>query len=363
MQSPGDASEPTQSENHIWTLGALRAMSCQRTLQAMALLLAIAAILSAAPSALAVGYSDVVILERYTQEGDTTTVPLVLNGTRVLEAYFNFSVTDDVLSSQPDSFTFTVSNVEEPSVRQSMPGTTDQSGLLSVSLPFTRTASTHWRVEVKCTVAGDKMIGPIVRQPDGGNAWELQVEYVYETPSDGGGGDGGGGGGGGGSSGQPLLLKAFDANLLVVALLSLTVTMLAVRGRRPGGRLVPSYGLGAFILFDVLLAMPVAMLINLQENGVTISKGAPGPAWLGDLSIALLVVWLVPFLVTFHRVMTSDVTKGVLARWTSDGFAGRMRRVGRRVGHDPLTHTRVADLLAGIGVASAVIAVAMVLVM
>ena len=338
-------------------------MSCQRAIQAAALLLVAAAALSAAPAALAGGYSDVVILERYTKEGDTTVVPLVLNGTRVLEAYFNFSVTDDVLSSQPDSFTFTVSNVEEPSVRQTVPGTTDQSGLLSVSIPFTRTASTHWRVEVRCTVAGDKMIGPIVRQTDAGNAWELQVEYVYELPSDGGDGGGGGGSGGGGSGGQPLLLRAFDADLIVVALLSLTVAMLAFRGRRPGGRLAAPYGLGAFILFDAFLAMPVALLINLQENGVTVSRGAAGPAWLGDLAIALFVVWLVPFLVTFRRVLTSDVTGGFLGRWTSYGFARRVGRFGRRVGLDPLSHARVADLLAGIGVASAIIAVAMVLIM
>ena len=327
------------------------------------MLLAVVAAAAALPPALAESQPDVVILERYTQEGEMTIVPLVLNGTRVLEAYFNFSVTDDVLSSQPDSFTFTVSNVEEPSVRQSVPGTTDQSGLLSVSLPFTRTASTHWRVEVKCTVAGDKMLGPIVRQEDAGNAWELQVEYVYELPSNGGNGGGGGGGGGGDSNGQPLLLRAFDANLIVVALLSLTVAMLAIRGRRPGGRLAAPYGLGAVILFDAFLAMPVALLINLEQNGVTISRGAPGPAWLGDLAIALFVVWLVPFLATFHRVMTSDVTKGVLGRWTSQGFAGRMGRFGRRVGHDPLSHARVADLLACIGIASAIIAVVMVLIM
>ena len=338
-------------------------MSCQRAAQAMALLLVVAAVLSAAPTAMAEGYLDVVILERYTQEGDTSVVPLVLNGTRVLEAYFNFSVTDDVLSSQADSFTFTVSNVEEPSVRQSVPGTTDQSGLLSVSIPFTRTASTHWRVEVKCTVAGDKMLGRIVLQPDVGNAWELQVEYVYELPSNGGNGGGGGGGGGGGSGGQPLLLRVFDANLMVVALLSLTVAMLAIRGRRPGGRLSAPYGLGVVILFDAFLAMPVALLINIQQNGVTLTRGAPGPAWMGDLAIALFVIWLVPFLVTFRRVMTSDVTRGVLGRWTSQGFAGRMGRFGRKVGHDPLSHARVADLLAGIGVASAIVAIVMVLIM
>jgi hypothetical protein len=337
-------------------------MSCQRAVQATALLLVATTILAAAPPALAEGYSDVVIVDRYTQELSTSLVPLVLNGTRVLEAYFNFSITDDVLSSQPDSFTFTVTNLDEPSMRQSVPGTTDQSGLLFVSIPFTRTASTHWKVEVKCTVAGDKMIGPFVRVPDDGNAWELQVEYVYELPSDGGNGGGGGGGGGGGSGGQPLLLRAFDANLLVVALLSLTVALLAIRGRRPGGRLVAPYGLGAVILFDAFLAMPVAMLINLQQNGVTISKAAPGPAWLGDLAIALFVVWLVPFLATFHRVMTSDVTRGVLGRWTSQGFAGRMRRFGRKVGHDHLAHARVTDLLAGIGIASAIIAIVMALI-
>jgi len=339
-------------------------MSCQRAVQAMVLLLAAAAVLSTAPSALAEGYMDVVILERYTQELSTSLVPLVLNGTRVIEAYFNFSVTDDVLGSQADSFTFTVANLDDPSMRQSVPGTTDQSGLLSLSIPFTRSASTHWKVEVKCTVAGDKMLGPLVRVPDDGNAWELQVEYVYELPSNGGnGGNGGGGGGGGGSGAQPLLLRAFDADLIIVALLSLTVTMLALRGRRPGGRLVAPYGLGAVILFDAFLAMPVALLINLEQNGVTISRGAPGPAWLGDLAIALFVVWLVPFLVTFHRVMTSDVTRGVLGRWTSQGFAGRMRRLGRRLHHDPLSHARVADLLAGIGVASACVAIVMVLIM
>ena len=77
----------------------------------------------------------------FTEEGTTTTRAITLEGVEVLEAWFNFTVLEDKLDTDPDSFTFSMHNVEDPSVAQSLPGTTDENGRLTRSFHFTEPAS------------------------------------------------------------------------------------------------------------------------------------------------------------------------------------------------------------------------------
>jgi len=308
-----------------------------------------------------VRYDKIIYDERWTGEGATTTLDVSLKGVEVVEAFFNFTLIDDVDRSQADTFVFTVTNAVDGAVKQTLPGTTDQSGHLTVSLPFTVTAPPRWRVGVQCTSAGDLVAGPFVLTADDGNAWLLEVEYAYreEAPPDGDGGDGDGNGDGGG--GVPMLVRVFQADLALVALASMAVAGLALRGRRPDGALVPAYVVAVLLLLDTFVALPVALVINSQENGALLYQGPLGPEWLGNLAVALFAVWVVPFVVPFRRVLTAPATRRALTRFVGASAARRADRLGRRATHDTLSHGALSSLLAGIGLGSAAIATAMLL--
>jgi len=331
---------------------------------ALLLLLLLLATLAALQPATAAGdevqYDVAFFTDKWTGEGETTTLSVVLNGAQVVEAFFNFTILDDVANSQADSFVLTVTNAVDGAVRQSLPGTTDQSGHLTVSLPFTVAAPPRWRVEVQCTAAGDVMLGRIVITPDDGNIWDLRVEYAYreQLPPDGNGGDGDGDGVG---DGVPMLVRVFQADLALVALASLAAAALALRGRGPEGSLVPPYAVAVLLLLDTFVALPVAMLINSQENGALLYKGPMGPEWLGNLAVALFAVWAVPFVVPFRRVLTASATRRTLTRFVGRSAARRAERLGGRVAHDRLSHGAVAWLLAATGLASGAIAGVMLL--
>ncbi len=336
-------------------------MTALRALTAALLLLATLASLQPALAADGdVLYDMAFFTDKWTDEGATTTLDVALQGAEVVEAFFNFTLIDDVANSQADSFVFTVTNAVDGAVKQTLPGTTDQSGRLTVSLPFTITSPPRFRVEVRCTAAGDIMLGRIVIAADDGNAWDLQVEYAYreKAPPNGNGGDGDGTDGDGG---VPMLVRAFQADLALVALASLAVAGLALRARGPGGTLVPPYAVAVLLLLDTFVALPVALLINSQENGSLLYQGPLGPEWLGNLAVALFAVWVVPFAVPFQRVLTAPATRRTLTRFVGGSAARRAERLGRRVEHDRLSHGAVAWLLAGIGLASAALAAVMLL--
>ena len=158
-------------------------------------------VLAAAPSVIAEEHRETFFIEDvYTAEQMTTRRDVKLRGDSILEAWFNFTVFEDKINSQPDSFQFTVTNMDDALLTQSLPGMTDTEGRLTVTLPFTLEGSPRWRVSVFCTEAGDTVVGPLVIDEDGGNPWDLQVEYVYFTDD---GGNGNGGSGGDGSAGLP----------------------------------------------------------------------------------------------------------------------------------------------------------------
>jgi hypothetical protein len=330
-----------------------------------AMFVAVAAILLAAvaavPAHAAQPEQDVEFLSGVTQEGKVSIHKLVLKGDEVLWAFFNFTVVDDIPNSEPDSFVFTVTNSDDPSVRQSMPGSTGHDGRLAVSLPFSLKTSTVWNVEVRCTAAGDLMLGPIVREADTGNDWDLMVEYAHQAKGTDG-GDGGGGGDADGDAGEPRLVRAFQANLAGIAGLSLLVVALSVRGRSREEGLAPQYALGTLLLLDAFVSLPIALVINLEENGALLTTNGPGPAWLGDLAVLLLVIWAVPFVVPARRVLTSRTARDVLTRFVGASAARAARRLGRRFRHDPLSFRGLSDLLSGVGLASAVVAVMMLVV-
>ncbi len=303
---------------------------------------------------------DIYPLNGSTSEGGISTYKIVLEGDEVLWAYFNFSLKDDILYSEPDSFVFTVSNADDPTIRQSMSATTDPEGYIDMSLPFTLPATPVWNVEVRCTEAGDRMLGPVVRESDSGNEWLLRVEYAYELE----GPDGVNNDGRGyqdGSGGEPLLVRAFQANLVGIAGLSLLVVALCVRGRSREAGLVPQYALASLLLLDAFVSLPIALVINLEENGAMVSSEGFGPEWLGNLAILLLVVWVVPFAVPARRVLTSGTTRAMLTRFVGASAAKAARKLGRRLHHDTLSFRRLSDLLAGVGLASVVVAVLILL--
>jgi hypothetical protein len=231
-------------------------------------------------------------------------------------------------------------------------------GRLSIRIPFTRTTSPSWEVALTCTEAGDFMLGPIVRERDDGNDWSCQVEYVY-TKEDNGNGNGGDGDGVE-DDGQPLLVSAFLANLVVVALMSVLVAFLAIQACRGEGGLRYPYVVSLVILVDAFFSLPIAMLVNLEMNGTAMSVGPYGPEWMGTLAIVLLLIWVVPFFLARKRVLTSRDLQNLLSRVALESTAGRVRRRGEALPEDHLSSGQLGLVLLGIGLASVVV-VAMML--
>jgi hypothetical protein len=298
----------------------------------------------------------------WTDEGQTTQREILLLGETVLEAWFNFTVRDDDLDSDPDSFTFTIHNIEDPSITLSLPGATDDQGNLFMPFAFTREASPRWRVSVTCNNAGDLTIFgiPVPGGEDLGNEWSLQVDYIYHVPDTNGNG-GNGGNGGGDGDGQPMLVTALEGNVVVVALLSLLVAFLALLHLRGGEHLRLLFGLNAVIAVDAFLALPVALLVNVRENDALLTGPPLGPGWLGNLALVLFVIWLVPLLLAKRRLMTSRATGKVLTRVIGEGVAERVRARGERFKEDPLPEGRLVLLVMVVAAASVVLGAMMLM--
>ena len=307
-----------------------------------------------APSILAEEHNDIRLIENvYTSEGTSTTRDVILNGDKVLQAFFNFTVLDDDLSSQGDTFTFTVTNMDDAALRQSLPGTTDTSGNLKVNLPFTRTSTPNWKVVVVCNDAGDVVAGPITIREDEGNAWSLQVDYIYEIEDT----NGNGGNGGDGDDGaRPPLRNALEVNLILVALLAMLVVFLALLQLRGGSNLKFIFALGLILLVNAFFTLPLALVVNQQQYDATFSAPPLGPEWLGNLAVILLVLWVVPIVGAKKLLMTSPMTFDVLSRVIGDGMANALKRRGEGMSADLLPEKVLVVLFMVIGIATVVVA-------
>ncbi|UCC93540.1 MAG: hypothetical protein JSW25_02435 [Thermoplasmata archaeon] len=334
-------------------------------LKVIPLLLALA-LLALASSTQAATHSETYLIEDvYTEEQTTTNRDLILEGETVLDAWFNLTVLEDKINSEPDQFLLTVTNMDDAALFQSLNGFTDDQGRLDISLHFTQEGSPRWRVSVACTEAGDTMLGPIPIEEDGGNAWDLQVDYVYyvDDGTNGNGGNGNGGNGGGEEEEEdPALVTVMQLNLLMVAILSIITAFLSVgvflRGE---GSLKLPLVLAFILALDAFIFLPVALVVNQELNGVIFALPPYGPEWLGNLALILLIVWLVPFIVARKRVLASDMVHSVVSRVTAKKAADAVK--GRADGYpeDQLTTKNLALLLVLLGVASVAIVAMMLL--
>ena len=300
----------------------------------------------------------------YTEEQTTTNRDVLLEGETVLEAWFNFTVLEDKIQSDPDSFLFSVVNMDDAVLTQSLPGTTDAQGGLHVPVRITLEGSPRWRVSVTCTDAGDTMgpFGTTVIEEDGGNAWSLQVEYVYWIDEGDNGDNGGDGDGGGGDGDEMTLVTIMELNLLAVALVSLLVAFLSVRVLlEGGGTLKLPLVLAAFLVVDAFVFLPVALVVNQELNDATFAMPPFGPAWLGNLALILLLIWVVPFVVTRKRVLGSEEVHGLVTRLTSRRTADAVRRRSERYPSDPLSDRMLALLMVALGIGSVVVVAMMLL--
>ncbi len=300
------------------------------------------------------------LLDGYTFEGQTNVTEVELEGDELLSAWFNFTILEDVIPSDPDSFQIRVTNVDDPSITSVMPGTTDVDDRLSINIPFTIKASPSWTVAVTCTDAGDRMLFSRVIESDDGNDWSCQVEYFY-TKDDNGNGNGNGDGTDGDDDGQPLLVTVFEANLVVVALLSLLVAFLALQAFRGEGGLRYPLIVSLVIAVNAFFALPVAILVNLELNDTAIGVGPYGPEWLGTLAIVLLIIWVVPFVLARKRVLMSRDIYNLLSRVALERTAKRVRKRGQSRPDDHLTDTQLSLVLMGIGLASVAVVAMMLL--
>ena len=316
-----------------------------------------------APLAFASEHPGTYLVEAiYTEEFTTTNRDVLLEGDTVLKAWFNFTVSDDIINSNPDVFTFTVSNMDDAGLTQSWPGTTDTEGRLIVSLPFTLEGSPRWRVSVTCNEAGDTMgpFGTTVIEADPGNVWDLQVEYVYYV-DDGTNGNGGNDNGGTNGEEQPALVTLLQLNYLMVALISIVAAFMAMRTFMEGGGSLKLPFVMAFVMaLDAFIFLPVALVVNQELNDAIFALPPFGPEWMGNLALVLLVLWVIPFIVARKRVLSSEEVHGILSRLTADRAANAVRKRARRYPDDPLSDRMLALLMVVLGVASVAV-VAMIL--
>lgn len=327
-------------------------------------LLALALLASALPAAASVHHDTFLIEDVYTGEHSTTNRDVNLKGDRVLEAWFNFTVLDDIINSDPDTFLFTIMNVDDAQLRQSLPGTTDEEGRLSVNMPVTLEGSPQWTVSVSCTEAGDTMLGPIPIEADGGNDWDLQVEYAYEIEDGGGNGNGNGGNGGGtgGEDQDPVLVTVLEMDLVLVALLSIGVAFLSIGPfLSGGGSLKIPLVLAGILAIDAFVFLPVALVVNQRLNDTVIAMPPYGPQWLGNLALVLLLIWVVPFIAGRKRVLGSDEVHGFLSRVTAKRVADAVRRRADKYPDPGLSDRMMALLMVVLGIASVAVVALMLL--
>lgn len=353
---------PARRENHIWR--GIVPFPMRQARFAVIVVVALASLtLASVPSALASQHPGTYLAQDiYTEEYTTSNRDVLLEGDTVLKAWFNFTVSDDIINSNPDVFTFTVSNMDDASLTQSWPGTTDTEGRLVVSLPFTLEGSPRWRVSVSCTEAGDTMgpFGTTVIEADPGNAWDLQVEYVYYV-DDGTNGNGGNGNGGTDGEEEPALVTLLQLNYLTVALISILVAFLAMGTFTKGGGSLKFPFVMAFILaLDAFIFLPVALVVNQELNDAIFALPPFGPEWMGNLALILLVLWVIPFIVARKRVLSSDEVHGILSRVTAERAAKAVTKRAKGYPDDPLSDKMLALLMMVIGVASVAV-VAMIL--
>lgn len=330
----------------------------------MVMVIALASlILASALPALASEHPGSYLVEDvYTEEFSTTTRDLLLEGDRILEAWFNFTVLDDHLNSNPDSFVFTVANMDDAALTQSWPGTTDTESRLTVSLPVTLEGSPRWRVSVTCNDAGDTMgpFGTQVIEVDEGNPWSLQVEYVYFV-EDGTNGNGGNGNGDASGEDEPALVTLLQLDYLLVALLSIVVAFLSLGTFMQGeGSLKLPFVLAFVLVLDTFIFLPVALVVNNELNDAIFALPPFGPEWMGNLALILLILWVVPFIVSRKRVLTSDEVHGLLSRVTAQRAANAVRKRASRYPDDALSDKTLALLMIVLGIASVAV-VAMIL--
>jgi hypothetical protein len=325
--------------------------------------LAVLLMASSAPALAGEHTATYLVEDVYTEEQTTTNRDVLLDGDIILEAWFNFTVLEDKINSNPDSFLFAVTNMEDAALTQNLPGTTDTEGRMHVPVRFTLEGPPRWRVSVTCTEAGDTMgpFGTTVIEVDEGNPWSLQVDYIYWKDEGENGGNGGNGNGDG--DGDDLtLVTVMELNLLVVALVSILVAFLSMgvflRGE---GSLKLPLVLSAILALDAFVFLPVALVVNQELNGATFALPPYGPTWLGNLALVLLLLWVVPFLVAKKRVLGSDEVHGAMARLTSGRAADAIRRRASRYPSDPLSDRSLALLLVVLGIASVVVVALMVL--
>lgn len=198
------------------------------------------------------------------------------------------------------------------------------------------------------------MFGPVVIEADPGNAWSLQVEYLYWTRDEPGNGNGDGDGDGDGDE-RPLLVSVFYANMALVAAGGLVVAALGVRSYRSGGEglRIPMM-VSALLLVDVFFSFFFALLINVQENDTLLASPPLSPGWLGNLALVMVVLWAVPFVMAKRRVLTSEELHKLLVRVTDERLARRVRRRGDRMAPDQITGRAMSALLVIVGLGSAV---------
>jgi hypothetical protein len=322
-----------------------------------------ACILVSAPVALASEHRETYLIEDvYTEEGSTTNRDLVLEGESIIEAWFNLTVLEDNINSDPDQFLFTVVNMDNAALFQSLNGFTDDQGRLSIDLHFTMEGSPKWRVSVSCTEAGDVMLGPLPIEEDAGNTWDMQVEYIYYIDDGTNGNGGNGNGGGGGQDDDPALVTIMQLNLLLVALLSLLVAFLSVSVfMKGGGRLKLPLVLAFVLALDAFIFLPVVLVVNQSLNDAIFAGPPFGAAWLGNLALILLIIWIVPFIIAKKRVMTSHEVHSILARVTAQRAADAVRRKGLGFPDDQLSERALALLMVVLALGSVAMVALMLL--
>lgn len=340
-------------------------MGKSRTSRLIMAAVAVLLLTSSTPAMAGEHVSTYLVEDVYTEEQTTTNRDVLLEGETILEAWFNFTVLEDKINSNPDSFLFTVTNMEDAALTQNLPGTTDTEGRLHVPVRFTLEGSPKWRVSVTCNEAGDTMgpFGTTVIEVDEGNPWSLQVEYVYWKDEGENGGNGRNGNGDGDGDGDDMtLVTIMELNLLVVALVSILVAFLSVGVfLKGGGSLKLPLVLSAILALDAFVFLPVALVVNQELNGATFALPPYGPTWLGNLALVLLILWVVPFVVARKRVLGSDEVHGVMTRLTSGRAADAIRQRASKYPTDPLPDRLLALLLVALGIASVVVAALMVL--
>jgi hypothetical protein len=351
-------------ETVIWTCNVLITMGRSRLPTVVIAILAVLVILITPTVQAGEHGASYLVEDVYTEEQVTTNRDVLLEGETVVEAWFNFTVLEDKIQSRSDSFLFAVTNMDDATLTQNLPGTTDTQGSLDVPIHFTLEGSPRWRVSVTCTDAGDTMgpLGQTVIDEDAGNAWSLQVEYVYWIDEGENGGNGGNGGGSGGDGEEMTLVTIMELDLLAVALGSLLVAFLAAGVALSGeGRLKLPLIISAVLALDAFVLLPVALVVNLELNDTILAMPPFGPGWLGNLALILLVVWVVPFLVARKRVMGSDEVRDLIGRLTARRLADRVRGRAERLPPDPLPVRILAALMVALGIASVVVIAMMVL--